>query len=1607
MSDVFSTPEAISVARQSALKAKGLSETIFECLLQCHSAGPAAGPKLDAQDLSRIKTQLNSKKRLTSAIYRLSTVLSLMSPEQRRLVKKENMPIPSPCPSLTDPCSLHLPLRTFERVDLTIRKRLCLLNIKFSPTNIENHRAWAAATVAQERKEFHEKCEATKKENALQKTKRAAEKKDAALLKRARAEDKEKLRGTGNPSVLARKKRVRKARQSVLVSSSGSEEEGSPRATAGGTKGKRPPSAQPASPQAAPRPQASAPRPSAAAAAPPEPQPSAWKKSQKKKTKTSTRSKALARESAGSESDDETWQQGDDSDEELQLQDVYSKEFKESEASITRMNRSPVVAEDDDMYDGEDDHADDSDAAHGEPEPSPRKQVEVDLTAEGADAPSSQRAHDAPQKLSASKGKSGDLGKATAEAKVPDIRPKLEDTGTSPKKIPGAMVSPLRLRDEAKSHRGKMRSVGGRATAATVKDLISSGSDSDSSSCSLSSSVSTDPDTEEEEEQQGADGEGGAPYAQPESELAAGVSIRAAPSAETTKFASVIDNDKKRRAEDPELNTKISAEDIEFQKAQARRKRKMAMAKAVLEEQKERFALRKEEAKLKAEQLAFEQELEEAEKRAARAGHARAQAALERQEERKAAIALETKKKEEREQAAADSEARVAQETRDTLERVQAAEVKAKDKEMAEKAKAAQDKLKPEQIKKLQTGLARQSSLSSSGSANSDGTCDSLGGNHILPCKARPWSTLSTKQQRAALVIGFKAEGEDYSWDYYRSCWLKGKAELPPAFAHDCIEYLTEPLQKAMRALGITKEIFQCLSGNGIIANNSRIWERLSKTSQKHAHTLGINQRNKRATQVWNKLDAEGKCAEWSGLSAFTIKWDNLPQQQRAAAKALDWTHTTWNALRANIKAAGKARYLQQCEAKFQSSDEDENDAKDDDKDSSDSAAEPEPEAKRKGTMSSKTTEDKRSYLNAKGEISESDSDDEDWASRRKRAKKEERKKAKISEAEAGHGEMRPPSSKSSTASSEQGSDAAELELKNLKIKKKKDKKGKAEPTSPAASSVTSRSSSSTSGATSANALKIEFAINCSDRASYGFTVPATLKHNIDEELKGEVFYRSITGHNTLLKMYGLLTNHIDHAPARVTSKKLYGANQPWDLNLWLPASSTWVHSLKKGKASFSGGDMLIEDQKSKAENAVFTRKNQLITAIWTRALCQLRNPVKECQGFVPKNQFGYYLDYCFWLMTLASEYTLNAVCMLDQDLQTARGNGYWDYENVDVALRTLQRFDKMKLSQSSKQCLFCNGSGKLTLPATTTHETRALRTHTSKAVIRIHHERARACSITGHTYESCRENKSTKELPAACAEAVTDDLPEVCRNFNILSCTGCHLVRQRALPRHTRTSPLQNYILIRTVRAAHSRTNATTVATTTQSKTAPRSWPRARRRRARAGQHRTSQSRAAQQEAAEAGKLDADVAGVHTRRSPADLGGNAARSAIRGPATTRHTPTAPACSAHAVNPAPSSTDQYAVCVLAASWMGGGDLNSCVATSPTRTRNQLLKLGHRTVTCDLKKTFCDTKSFLTFSLAHTRTPSFSYGTVLTQATIIFQRRPPVQKRPTYMQLKPF
>ena len=122
---------------------------------------------------------------------------------------------------------------------------------------------------------------------------------------------------------------------------------------------------------------------------------------------------------------------------------------------------------------------------------------------------------------------------------------------------------------------------------------------------------------------------------------------------------------------------------------------------------------------------------------------------------------------------------------------------------------------------------------------------------------------------------------------------------------------------------------------------------------------------------------------------------------------------------------------------------------------------------------------------------------------------------------------------------------------------------------------------------------------------------------------------------------------------------------------------------------------------------------------------------------------------------------------------------------------------------------------------------------------------------------------------------------------------------------------------------------------------------------------------------------------------------------------TTRNTPTAPACSAHAVNPAPSSTDQCAVCVLAASWMGGGDLSSCGATSPTRTRNQLLKLGHRTVTCDLKKTFCDTKSFLTFSLAHTRTPSFSYGTVLTQATIIFQRRPPVQKRPTYMQLKPF
>ena len=684
--------------------------------------------------------------------------------------------------------------------------------------------------------------------------------------------------------------------------------------------------------------------------------------------------------------------------------------------------------------------------------------------------------------------------------------------------------------------------------------------------------------------------------------------------------------------------------------------------------------------------------------------------------------------------------------------------------EARESAKAKAEKgsakpkrrMEPAEQSKLDSGLSVEGSVRSEDSEPI--SLYSLPGDPkltILPCGNRKWKSLSKEQQSWALILGFSADKDHrMHWDTIRRAWRAGQAYLPNSFAHRMLTELSKEKQRAMRGLGILSAAYECLSANGVIANNARTWERLSTNAKKAARVLGFQLRGKAKTHRWNFLDPAGKESFWLQFVLFKRKWKHLRQTQKEAASTLDWTEASWNVLVKNIieaskfrdheriqldrekaKAAIKAveekaeglRRRKKSTRKMKPAPQPVSSSSDSDSDSSDSNKE--------GLHDSDYHSDSGEEEADLGAESESPTLSEEETVESKKSYLKRKAKAQAEEKEA-----------AKNAAGELLEKPATSEEEDVKPKGKKSKPktpasvspDKPEPPSPAPSATSMQSEKELQND------KQGFVDNVFERMALGLTMATGYASLVPKSWvgKGTSFYAAAEKSSALLAHQNRLLNQPFHLPARTSTKKLINPTTLWLLPLWMPAGEAWVAQASK-KVMVLGAGGVLEDGSSdtKLSDVHFHVKSQFIQAIQARMMAMLKCPVTTCQGFVSKSQMGPWLEYCLWLQQLSDKYYLEGICLLDKTLMEWRSWGTWDFTETAKAQEALREFADQQLPQQEKHCVYCAGDG--------------------------------------HTIDNCRARTMPKELPTAVRGYTPAGT--VCKHFNIGSChsgANCSMVR-------------------------------------------------------------------------------------------------------------------------------------------------------------------------------------------------------------------------------------
>ena len=684
---------------------------------------------------------------------------------------------------------------------------------------------------------------------------------------------------------------------------------------------------------------------------------------------------------------------------------------------------------------------------------------------------------------------------------------------------------------------------------------------------------------------------------------------------------------------------------------------------------------------------------------------------------------------------------------------------------------------------KLMRGLCRRASVSSSSSSGIIDALLSLPGSPCLPHADNPWHKLTRKEQAAAMLIEGWHNGEE-DWNRDVADWGTATGTIPDLFGNTNMRYCDKNGQKGLRGLHITEACFECLSKNGVIANNARLWTHLTAVAKAAARALGFNTRSPK-TQQWDWLDGLGLAKQWAGFEIISRKWQELFKEEQAAASILDWDKNSWNTLRRCVKAASAQRALEQAELQAARARDEPNSDSDRDEDCPDS-----PQKKPAPSKGSKERNHKRS------KTSDSDSEsateaataqDSDESYREAKGKNvKARKQAKLDEAGAGRAALsRPTKGKAEpqpemetearrdhrtrpAASTESDSDAeidrmepmakhndivkAEKKDKDKDKHEKKKKKSRGEskspagasrggggsepgcaPSSPSASARSSTGFSTTSSTKEDQRTAALFVDICNDKAALGFKLCPLILQHVDKALLGEHLSNNTERAGSLLAHFFRSTNRPHGLAGRIPWKNLFRANTLWDIRGWLAVAEAWLTGAQDQGLVFnsSTGAVSTRPSTAKLDTKRFTRVSQFAIAMLCRQRAMLNCAVQDCEGFVPKVQTGALLDYTLYMILQADKYKLDGMVRIDTQLMSERSYGEFDFTDIKRLRECFDQFADDKLQAVRMHCSFCEG--------------------------------------TGHTFDTCRARTQPHEL--AAVTSLTDEAPPVCRAYNIDTC--------------------------------------------------------------------------------------------------------------------------------------------------------------------------------------------------------------------------------------------
>jgi len=167
-----------------------------------------------------------------------------------------------------------------------------------------------------------------------------------------------------------------------------------------------------------------------------------------------------------------------------------------------------------------------------------------------------------------------------------------------------------------------------------------------------------------------------------------------------------------------------------------------------------------------------------------------------------------------------------------------------------------------------------------------------------------------------------------------------------------------------------------------------------------------------------------------------------------------------------------------------------------------------------------------------------------------------------------------------------------------------------------------------------------------------------------------------------------LRTTNTAHFASRMKPKAAFEVgSEPWDLCFYKPLPKGVKQ--KQHMKTNAEGVIVQEADSLDTEAIVFTTLSQLMGAILRRMNGMLRCVVPHSSGFIPPHERGAFLEYNYYLYTLAHELEYDSIMDWDQALFEQRLTGEWSFDQPVPATSDIKAHWRVK-PPAAQSCIFC-----------------------------------------------------------------------------------------------------------------------------------------------------------------------------------------------------------------------------------------------------------------------------------------------------------------------------